>query len=85
MWSSCVTKPPMPGTFIRQVRLVEKRSDYGLVVHDDGTALTSPTATCYRSRVRDYTAADAVSLWLRLEFAQADDVIVIDTLSVHVP
>jgi hypothetical protein len=73
------------GTFIRQVRLVEKQSNYRLVVHDDGTALTSPTEACYRSRVRGYTAADAVSLWLRLEFAQADDVIVIDTVSVHAP
>jgi hypothetical protein len=76
---------PDAGTFIRQVRLVEKQADAGLVVHDDGTALTSPTAACYRSRVPGYTAADAVSLWVRLEFAQADDVIVIDTVSVHVP
>lgn len=76
---------PDAGTFIRQVRLVEKHADYGLVVHDDGAALTSPTATCYRSRVLGYTVMEAVSLWLRLEFAQADDVIMIDTVSVHVP
>jgi hypothetical protein len=50
---------------------------------DDATALTSPTA-CYRSRVPAYTAA-AVSLWVRLEFAEPDAVLVIDTVSVHIP
>jgi hypothetical protein len=64
---------PDAGTFIRQVRLVEYLDTArGLVVHDDGATLTSPTAACYRSRVPDYTAADAVSLWLRLEFAQPE-------------
>jgi hypothetical protein len=77
---------PDDGTFLRQVRLVEYLdAARGLVVHDDGTVLRSPTATCYRSRVPDYMAADAVSLWLRLEFAQADDVIVIHSVNVHVP
>jgi hypothetical protein len=73
------------GTVIRQVRLVEYLDPArGLVVHDDATALTSPTPTCYRSRVPAYTAADAVSLWVRVEFAQTDDVLVIDTVSVHI-
>ena len=77
---------PDAGTFLRQVRLVEYLdAARGLVVHDAGTALTSPIVTCYRSLVPDYTAADAVSLWVRLEFAQADDMIVIDTVTVHIP
>jgi hypothetical protein len=77
---------PDAGTFIRQTRLVEAfPPDGGLVVHDDATALTSPTAACYRSAVPAYTAAAAVSLWVRLEFAEADAVLVIDTVRVHIP
>jgi hypothetical protein len=77
---------PDAGTFIRQTRLVEAFApDGGLVVHDDAAALTSPTAACYRSRVPAYTAAAAVSLWVRLEFAEPDAVLVIDTVSVHIP
>jgi len=77
---------PEAGTFIRQVRLIEYLDpDQGLVVHDDGAVLTSPTPTCYRSPVPAYTATDAVSLWLRLEVADAADVVVIHNVSVHVP
>jgi hypothetical protein len=74
---------PDEGTFIRQVRLVEARPAYGLVMHDDATALTSPTA-CYQSPVLNYTVADAVSLWVRLEFADVADAIVIDGIRIQV-
>jgi hypothetical protein len=77
---------PDTGTFIRQVRLVEYLdTDQGLVVHDDGAELTSPTPTCYRSPVPAYTATDAVSLWVRLQFTQANEMIMINSVSVHVP
>jgi hypothetical protein len=77
---------PEAGTFIRQVRLVEYLdTDRGLVVHDDGTTLRSPTPTCYRSPVPDYVATDAVNLWLRLEVTDAAAVVVIHSVSVHIP
>jgi hypothetical protein len=77
---------PEAGTFIRQVRLVEALDPaQWLVTHDDPTVLMSPTVACYHSQVRSYIAAAAVSLEVRLEFAQADDVIVINTVSIHVP
>jgi hypothetical protein len=77
---------PDDGTFIRQVRLVEYLdAERGLVVHDDSAALTSPTPTCYRSPMPAYTARDAVSLWLRLEVTEAADIVVIHSVSVHLP
>jgi hypothetical protein len=77
---------PHDGPVIRQVRLVEYLDTArGLVVHDDATALRSPTGSCYHSPVPAYTAADAVSLWLRLEFAQATEVILIHSVRIHVP
>jgi len=77
---------PDDGIFIRQVRLVEHLDTArGLVVHDDSAVLTSPTPMCYRSPVPAYTARDAVSLWLRLEVTEAADVLIIHSVSVHVP
>jgi hypothetical protein len=76
---------PDAGTVIRQTRLVEYLdSTHGLVRHDDPTVHASLTAMCYRSRVRGYTPADAVSLLVRLQFAEATDAVVIDSVRIQV-
>ena len=77
---------PDAGAFIRQTRLVEFLDHtQGLVQHDDPIVHASLTATCYRSRVRrGYTPTDAVSLWVRLQFAQATAAVVIDSVRIQV-
>jgi hypothetical protein len=71
------------GAFIRQTRLVEFLSPTHRL--DDPIVHASRTATCYRSRVRGgYTPTDAVSLWVRLQFAQATDAVVIDSVRIQV-
>jgi hypothetical protein len=75
---------PDDGTFIRQTRLVEALdAQRGLVIHDDPTTHASPRAACYRSAVYDYTPIAALSLWVRLEVAQAGDVLYIDGVRIH--
>lgn len=76
---------PEAGAFIRQTRLVEFLDPtHELVQHDDPTVHASPMATCFRSRVRGYTSADAVSLWVRLEFTEAAAAVVIDSVRIEV-
>jgi hypothetical protein len=76
---------PDAGTVIRQTRLVEYLDPLqAFVTHDDATVLRSPTAVCYRSPVAAYRPAVGGSLWLRLEFADPADQIVIDSVRIEV-
>jgi hypothetical protein len=75
---------PDADTFIRQTRLVKDLDPtHGLVSVDDPTVLASPTATCYRSPVRGTIPAEAMTLWVRLEFAKVADIVFIDRIRVQ--
>jgi hypothetical protein len=57
-------------SFISQVRLAEETVPPSATVqHDDGTDLTSPDPVCIESAVGSYHPAGAVTLSLRLNFA----------------
>jgi hypothetical protein len=74
------------GAHIRRLRLVEALdAERGLVVHDDPAPAASPSGECYRSTVLRYTPAAPVSLWMRLEFANTAEVLIIESVSVQVP
>jgi hypothetical protein len=72
-------------SFISQVRLTEMQTpDSALVRHDDPTDLLSTIATCYVSQVGAYHANGAVTLALRLKFANAGDKITLGPVGVDV-
>jgi hypothetical protein len=62
-------------SFISQVRLSqEKEPPAALVVHDDGTDLNKIGPTCYESNVGSLQPQGAITLSLRLNFADVPDV-----------
>jgi hypothetical protein len=73
-------------SFISQVRLTTMSTpDRAWVIHDDGTDLQSPTPTCYVSHVRRLNVAldiAAITLSLRLNFANSRDKIMMEAIGV---
>jgi len=78
-------RAPDEGTFIRQVRVVEElHPPQALVLRDEAVDLAGAPADCYHAPVPAYTQEATVSVWLRLEFARAADVIMIDSVRIEV-
>lgn len=72
-------------SFISQVRLEEMLApDRALVRHDDPTDLLNTVPTCYVSRVGAYRPEGAVTLALRLNFANPNDKITLGSVGVEV-
>ena len=70
-------------SFISQVRLSkEVLPPSALVVHDDGTDLTSTAPALYESSVGDVVIDGAITLSLRLNFASTADKIAIGALGI---
>ena len=77
-------KAPDAGTYISQIRLSQfSGPSQAIVVHDDGTDLTSPVDTCYVSKLPKYKATGAVALSLRLNIASVAHKIWIGSTMVH--
>ncbi|MCA9903238.1 MAG: collagen-like protein [Anaerolineae bacterium] len=72
-------------SFISQVRLAEETvPPSALVVHDDGTDLTSTDPVCAESAVNNYQPNGALGLSLRLNFANTTDRIDIGAIGLRV-
>ena len=72
-------------SFISQVRLTETtKPSTALVKHDDGTDLTSTTATHYYSHVGALQPNGAITLCLRLNFADVSDRIEIGGIGIFI-
>jgi hypothetical protein len=68
-------------SFISQIRLSEeKEPPTATVMHDDGTDLTSTDPVCVESAVDNYQPDGAVTLSLRLNFANTGDRIFIGAI-----
>jgi hypothetical protein len=64
-------------TYISQVRLTQMTTpDKALVVHDDGTNLTSTSPTCYTSEA-EVKVEGTITLALKMVFGSESDVILI--------
>jgi hypothetical protein len=64
-------------TYISQVRLTQMTTpDSALVVHDDGTNLTSTSPTCYTSSTK-VEVKGTITLALKMVFGSTSDVILI--------
>jgi hypothetical protein len=73
------------GSFISQVRLAEETvPPSAFVQHDDPTDLTSTDPVCVESAVSDYQPNGAVSLSLRLNFANTTDRVDIGAVGLRV-
>jgi hypothetical protein len=70
-------------SFISQVRLSkETLPPSALVVHDDGTDLTSTAPTIYDSSVGNVAIDGAITLELRLNFASTSDRILVGAIGI---
>ena len=77
-------KSPDAGSYISQIRLAQfSGPSQAVVIHDDGTDLTSPTDTCYVSKLPNYKATGGVELSLRLNLAAPFHKIWIGSTMVH--
>ncbi len=72
-----------PRSFISQVRLTEMTTpERALVRHDDATDLTNVAPTCYVSEVANLRAEGAITLALRLNFANRSDKIILGAVGI---
>lgn len=71
-------------SYISQVRLTQMTTpNTAVVMHDDGTNLTSTTAVCYKSTVNGFTVNGTITLGLKIVIGRSSERIVIGGIALE--